>query len=82
MPSLFRLVYGFTFREGLRESEAGGLTWKDVRSGSLTLDENKTDDARGWMLYPGTPEALAVWKQMVKRAGLPAQGMTTRCSST
>jgi integrase len=71
VPLLFRFFYGFTFREGLRESEAGGLTWRDVAGGSLTLDENKTDDARSWMLYPGTAEALAAWKQIVKRAGIP-----------
>ena len=72
VPLLFRFFYGFTFREGLRESEAADLTWSDVRGASLALDENKTDDPRAWALYPGTPEALQAWRRIVKAAGLPS----------
>jgi len=70
---VYRVFYGFTFREGCRESESGNATWGDVRSGCFTLDENKTDDPRSWKLHVGTPEALAAWRRIVAAAGLPTR---------
>ncbi len=42
------LLYGFLAREGMRAGEAAALQWKDLylELGSISLDENKTDDAR------------------------------------
>src|SRR5204862_7470897 len=60
-----RLLYGFLAREGLRMGEAMGLTWKDLDlvRGVITLDKNKTDDARAWALNPGVVRALTAWKE-------------------
>jgi integrase len=64
VPLLFRVLYGFLAREGLRLSEALGLRWKDVDlvRGGVTLDTNKTDDPRSWALSPGVAEALKAFK--------------------
>jgi integrase len=42
VPLMFRVLYGFLAREGLRLSEALGLRWKDVdlERGVVTLDTN------------------------------------------
>ena len=52
VPLVLRLFYGVLAREGMRESEAINLLWNrlDLEHGSLTLDENKSDDARAWAL--------------------------------
>jgi integrase len=64
VPLLYRLLYGFLAREGLRKSEALALTWSalDLEHGVLTLDQNKTDDPRAWALDPGVVRALRRWK--------------------
>ncbi len=69
-PFAYRLVCGFLAREGLRIREAMGLTWKDVdlERGVVTLDRNKTDDARAWALNPGVVPALTAWKERSTRA--------------
>jgi integrase len=61
IPVTFRLLYGFLAREGARYSEAARLTWGDLdlKRGAVTLDVNKTDDPRAWVLTPGVAEALA-----------------------
>jgi integrase len=65
VPLGYRLLYGFLAREGLRISEAMGLTWRDVDlvRGVVTLDRNKTDDARAWALGQGVARALRLWKE-------------------
>jgi integrase len=65
VPLAFRLLWGFLCREGCRTSEAAGLRFRDLdlKRGTLTLDENKTDDARAWALDPGVAAALATWKK-------------------
>lgn len=65
VPLGYRLLYGFLAREGCRISEAMGLTWRDVdlERGVVTLDRNKTDDARAWALNPGVTRALKAWKE-------------------
>src|SRR6187431_1037766 len=66
VPLLHRLFYGVLTREGMRSGEAGALTWGDVdlESGTVTLDQNKTDDARAWVLDPGVVRALTIWKKL------------------
>lgn len=66
VPLWRRVLFGFLSREGCRISEATALTFEDVdlRRGSLTLSENKTDDVRTWALNPGVTRALAAWKKL------------------
>ncbi len=66
VPLLHRLFYGVLTREGMRSGEAGALTWGDVDldSGTVTLDQNKTDDARAWVLDPSVARALTSWKKI------------------
>ena len=61
-----RMLYGFLDREGMRRSEAGRLTWRDVDldRGAVKLDENKTDDPRAWALDPGVVRALRAYKRL------------------
>lgn len=60
MPIGRRVLYGFLAREGLRLSEALGLTWRDIDldTGAITLDRNKTNRPRAWALDPGVVRAL------------------------
>lgn len=66
IPLVHRLFYGFLDREGPRTSEAGLLTWGDVdlERGTVTLDENKTDDPRAWVLGTDVARALRRWKEL------------------
>jgi integrase len=66
IPLLHRLFYGVLIREGMRSSEAGSLTCGDIdlESGTVTLDQNKTDDARAWVLDPSVVRALTIWKKL------------------
>jgi integrase len=66
VPIGLRLLYGFMAREGMRASEACGLRWSDVDldTGTVALDENKTDDPRAWALNPGVVAALAAWRKI------------------
>jgi integrase len=72
---VYRLFYGFLDREGLRKTEGALLTWADLdlERGVITLDENKTDDARAWVLDPGVVRALKWWKE--KQGGKAEQPM-------
>jgi len=65
VPIWQRLVFGFLAREGMRASEALALRWRDVdlNLGTVTLDENKTDDARAWTLDRGIVAALKAWRK-------------------
>ncbi|UQA59984.1 tyrosine-type recombinase/integrase [Polyangium aurulentum] len=71
VPLAWRVFYGFLHREGLRRSEAARLTWRDfdLERGSVTLDENKTDDPRAWALSPGVAAALRAWREVRAREG-------------
>lgn len=74
----FRLLYGFLSREGCREGEAFALRVRDfdLETGTVSLDDNKTDDPRTWALELGTTRArCAPGRQFAARA--PA----TTCSS-
>ncbi len=65
VPLVNRLLYGFLCREGMRKEEALKLVWSDLDllNGTITLDDNKTDDPRAWALDPGVCAALALWKK-------------------
>ncbi len=66
IPLCYRLLWGFFCREGMRESEAIGLTWADLdlERGAVRLDVNKTDDPRAWALDPGVVAALQAWRSL------------------
>jgi integrase len=66
VPLRHRMLYGFLAREGMRRSEAMRLCWCDVdmTRGTVTLDENKTDDPRAWVLDPGVAVALERWRKL------------------
>ena len=70
VPLCYRLLVGSLNHEGLRRGEAFALTWGDVdlERGFLSLDENKTDDPRGWYLSPGVVAALCAWRQRYPEA--------------
>jgi integrase len=67
-PLEYRMLFGFLPREGMRTSEACGLTWGDLSLdvGAVRLDVNKTDHARAWAMHPGVAKALTLWKTMRK----------------
>jgi excisionase family DNA binding protein len=69
-----RIFYGLMPREGFRVSEGLDLRWRDLdlERGSVTLDHNKTDDARTWALDPGVTEALRRWRAMLGRRAAPS----------
>lgn len=64
VPLLYRLFYGVLVREGMRRDEALSLTWAnvDLERGTVTLDENKTDDPRAWVLGDDVVRALKIWR--------------------
>ena len=64
VPLLYRLLYGFLAREGMRRDEALALTWSnlDLGRGTVTLEENKTDDPRAWVLGQDVARALKTWR--------------------
>ncbi len=75
VPLVYRVFFGVLDREGLRVSELRELRWEnlDLERGLLTLDQNKTDDARVWKMDDGVVAALEKWKERqsprVRRAG-------------
>lgn len=66
---VYRLLYGVLAREGMRTSEVLALMWRDLDlvRGTITLDRNKTDDPRAWVLDPGVAAALRVWRNHFRR---------------
>lgn len=63
VPLAYRILWGFLVREGMRESEALGLSVRDVdlERGAVRLDRNKTDDPRAWALDPTVTRALRAY---------------------
>ena len=65
IPLVRRLLVGFMAREGMREGEAARLEWTDLDldhaggGGSVSLDENKTDDPRSWSAKMSSIQAQA-----------------------
>ncbi len=79
VPLAYRLLWGFFTREGMRESEALSLTWKDLdlQRGAVRLDRNKTDDPRAWALSPGVAEALKLYREKFRAADTDDEGEKT-----
>jgi integrase len=69
VPLLYRLLYGFLAREGMRRDEALSLTWADIdlQRGTVTLSHNKTDDPRAWTLGDDVLRALRIWREQYFR---------------
>jgi integrase len=61
-----RLFFGVLAREGMRVSEALGLSWSDVDlvRGVVKLDSNKTEDPRTWALGSDVVAALSAWRKL------------------
>ncbi len=74
VPLVYRLVYGFLAREGMRKEEALAMTWSDLdlERGAVRLDTNKTDDPRAWVLDPGVTAALTWWKETHHKKAKPS----------
>lgn len=80
----YRMLIGVLCREGMRKTEARLLEWSDLDldTGTVTLDENKTDAPRSWPLSPDVTRALSTWKRVVAGkgpfAGLDVQHLGTQ----
>ena len=69
VPLCYRILWGFLAREGCRVSEAIQLRVGldiDLERGTVSLDANKTNDARPWALDPGVTRALSNWVAVSK----------------
>ena len=71
----YRILWRFLAREGTRISEASGLRVGlevELTRGVISLDKNKTDDARAWAMDPGVVAALRKWVEtrLAKRGDL------------
>jgi integrase len=66
VPLAYRVAYAFLHREGMRKGEAARLTWADIElaKGLVSLDENKTDRPRSWVLNAGVARILERWKKV------------------
>jgi hypothetical protein len=66
VPLAYRVAYAFMHREGMRKGEAEVLAWAevDLSRGLVSLDENKTDRPRSWVLDPGVRKVLERWKTL------------------
>jgi integrase len=65
VPLVYRLLFGFLAREGMRTSEATGLRWEllDLERGTVSVEtQNKTDDYRTRPLDTHVMAALLAWK--------------------
>lgn len=78
VPVVYRLFYGLLAREGLRFGEAHALEWSslDLDRGTVRLDENKTDDPRGWALGRDVVAALKIWKASRPGLSRPFEGIS------
>ncbi len=66
VPLRYRVLYAVLHREGIRKGEARLLTWSDLTlgkdRGTLSLDKNKTDRPRSWVLTPSIAKMLGRFK--------------------
>ncbi len=68
-PLPYRVLWGFLDREGVRCGEAIAMRVGievDLTRGVVSIDENKTGDARAWAMDPGVAEALRRWVELRK----------------
>ena len=77
IPLARRLLWGFLAREGCREGEATRATIEnfDLKRGTFTLDENKSDDPRSWALDPGVVLALRRHVKALRTDAKPGDAM-------
>ncbi len=64
VPLCYRVLWGFLAREGCRSGEAVRLRIGhevDLERGAISLDRNKTGEARAWAMDPNVTEALRRW---------------------
>jgi len=66
VPLERRMLFGLMSREGMRLGEVLRLAWTDLdlERGTLSLDENKTDDPRTWALGADVAAALRLWERL------------------
>ncbi len=66
VPLVYRAAYAFFDREGMRKGEMQRLTRADVnlKNGIVSLDENKTDRPRSWVLNASVVQMLERWFEM------------------
>jgi integrase len=66
VPLEYRIAYAFLHREGMRKGEVRRLTWGDIdlKKGIVSLDENKTERPRSWVLSPSMVRVLQAWSDM------------------
>jgi hypothetical protein len=86
VPLEFRVLYAFLHREGMRKGEAKALDWteRNATNGLVSLDENKTDRPRSWVLQPDTQRLLDAWHELQGKpkagrifAGIPDKAWRT-----
>ena len=73
IPLHLRVMYGVAHREGMRRSEIFGLQWLDLdlKRGTCTLLENKTEAPRAWCMQDGTTRALKAYKKRFRANAEP-----------
>lgn len=66
VPLCRRVLFAFLMREGCRVSEAADLTFErlDLKKGVISLDKNKTNDARAWAMDSAVARALTAYKKL------------------
>ncbi len=66
VPLVWRLLFGFLAREGLRREDAATLEWSNLslEQGHLVLDQTKNGRGASWAMDPGTSEALRRWRKI------------------
>jgi len=68
LAPVWRLFFGFSNREGIRQENAGTIEWANLSldlpngAGHIVLDETKNGRGGTWALDPGTAEALRRWR--------------------
>jgi integrase len=69
VPLEHRVAYAFLGREGMRKGEIEGLTRADIdlKKRMVSLDENKTDRPRSWVLDVGVVQMLEQWFELQRR---------------
>ncbi len=68
---VYRLLYGFLAREGMRTGEAVALQWKhvDLERGAVRIEvDNKTNDYRMRSLDRDVTAALRIWKLCLEKS--------------
>jgi integrase len=68
VPLVWRLLFGFLAREGVRREDAASIEWQNLAldaseaSAHIVLDRTKNGRGGAWALDPGTTSALRLWR--------------------